>query len=212
MTRHWPLFDLRIRSERLELRLPTDDELGQLGDLAAAGIHDPDAMPFLVPWSRAASPALERGMMQHHWQHRTAWTPESWELSLGVFVDGTIVGNQAVAGRQFAVSRTVSSGSWLGRAHQGQGLGTEMRIAVLAFAFDHLGAVRAESGAYVDNERSLRVSRSIGYHDDGMVIRVSDGRRREEQRFAIDVDTWRSRPRPEVAVDGLDGCRDMFGI
>ena len=33
MTRHWPLFDLRIRSERLELRLPTDDELGELETL-----------------------------------------------------------------------------------------------------------------------------------------------------------------------------------
>ncbi|HYU50364.1 MAG TPA: hypothetical protein VEO91_10615 [Candidatus Limnocylindria bacterium] len=35
----WPLFDLRLRTERLELRLPDDDELARLCAIARAGIH-----------------------------------------------------------------------------------------------------------------------------------------------------------------------------
>lgn len=47
---HFPLIELRLTTPRLELRLPSPEELGALADLAAGGIHDPDVMPFLVPW------------------------------------------------------------------------------------------------------------------------------------------------------------------
>ena len=41
--------------------------------------------------------------------------------------------------------RTVGTGSWLGRPYQGRGIGKEMRGAVLALAFDGLGAEVAET-------------------------------------------------------------------
>ena len=76
---------------------------------------------------------------------------------------GVLVGLQELMAKDFAVTRTVETGSWLGAAHQGDGIGTEMREAVLQFAFDHLKATRADSGAFVDNPRSLRVSEKLGY-------------------------------------------------
>jgi hypothetical protein len=48
-----PLFGLRLRTPRLELRLPTDDELVELRELAHAGVHPPDEMPFAVAWTDA---------------------------------------------------------------------------------------------------------------------------------------------------------------
>jgi RimJ/RimL family protein N-acetyltransferase len=83
---------------------------------------------------------------------------------------------------------------------------------VLSLAFDHLGAVRAESGALDGNEASLGVSRSIGYRPNGVRIVSVEGRRRVEQRLAIDLDAWRARERPPVEVTGLDACRDLFGL
>ena len=47
----WPLFQLRIRSEHLVLRLPLDEDLPDLLALAKAGIHPPDEMPFGVAWT-----------------------------------------------------------------------------------------------------------------------------------------------------------------
>ncbi len=47
---HWPLLGLRLITPRLELRLPTGEELGDLADLAAEGMHDPGSRPFLVSW------------------------------------------------------------------------------------------------------------------------------------------------------------------
>jgi hypothetical protein len=48
-----PLFALRLRTPRVELRLPTEDELAQLARVAEQGIHPPEEMPFLVPWTDA---------------------------------------------------------------------------------------------------------------------------------------------------------------
>ena len=208
----WPLFDLVIRTDRLQLRLPTDDELVDLAAVARAGIHAPDEMPFAVAWSTQPSPAFEQGFAAHHWLMRASWAPDDWTLNLGIFRDGQPIGSQGVSGRDFATFRTITTGSWLGLPFQGQGYGREMRAGVLGFAFDHLGAVRADSSAFLDNERSARVSRSLGYVEDGIGQAAPLGMARELQRFRMTVDLWRARPRQAVEVSGMNACRDLFGL
>jgi RimJ/RimL family protein N-acetyltransferase len=207
----WPLFGLRLRSERLVLRLPTDDDLPAFIDLAKAGIHPPDEMPFGVAWSVLPSPAFERGFAQHHWGLRAAWTPEDWTLNLLVELDDAPIGTQSLAAKGFAIHRTVDTGSWLGQAFQGRGFGKEMRSAVLSLAFDGLGARAAESGAFLDNLASSGVSRALGYVENGRGSLAPQGVSRETQRFRMTLGDWRSRPRPPVAIEGLEGCRDLFG-
>ncbi|HYH91882.1 MAG TPA: GNAT family protein [Candidatus Saccharimonadales bacterium] len=207
----WPLYGLRIRSDRLLLRLPTDDDLLRLMAVAQAGIHPPTEMPFGIAWSTVPSPEFERGFLQHHWGQRATWTPERWALNLLVEHDGRAIGSQSIHATAFAVHRTVDTGSWLGRASQGQGFGTEMRGAVLAFAFDGLGARVAESGAFLDNAASNAVSRRLGYEENGRGALAPDGVSRETQQFRMTEATWRSRPRPPVEIEGLDACRSWFG-
>jgi RimJ/RimL family protein N-acetyltransferase len=208
----WPLFGLRIRSERLVLRLPLDDEIPALIDVAKAGIHPPDQMPFGIAWTRSPSPEFERGFIQHHWAGRAHWQPDDWGLHLVVWLDGRPIGAQSLMAKRFAVHRTVNTGSWLGQAHQGQGFGKEMRGAVLAFAFEGLGARVAETEAYLDNAASNGVSRALGYVPDGYSRSAPEGVSREMQRFAMTEAVWRSRARPPVTIEGLDACRDRFGI
>lgn len=207
----WPLFGLRIRSERLVLRLPTDDDLVGLMEVAKAGIHPPGEMPFGIAWSTAPSPAFERGFLQHHWGLRASWTPEAWQLNLMIELDGRPIGSQSVHATQFAIMRTVDTGSWLGRAFQGRGYGREMRAAVLAFAFDGLGARVALSEAFLDNVASNGVSRSLGYEENGHGALAPEGVARKTQRFRMTVERWRSRPRPAVEIEGLETCLPMFG-
>lgn len=163
----WPLFALRIRTDRLELRLPTDDDLLELMDLANSGIHPPGEMPFGVPWSNPESPGFERGFLAFHWGNRASWAPDSWELGLAASRNGALIGMQGVSARRFSATRTVHTGSWLGRSFQGAGFGKEMRAAVLALAFDGLGAQFAETEAFLDNVASNAVSRGLGYADNG---------------------------------------------
>ncbi len=44
------LYGLRLRTPRVELRVPTHGELVELRDVAHAGIHPPEEMPFGVAW------------------------------------------------------------------------------------------------------------------------------------------------------------------
>ena len=97
------------------------------------------------------------------------------------------------------MTREVATGSWIGLRHQGRGIGTEMRAAVLSFAFDHLGAVRARSAAFVDNPASLRVSEKLGYRRDGTETLARRGRATEDVRLLVDRDAFR---RPGVDARG----------
>jgi RimJ/RimL family protein N-acetyltransferase len=208
----WPLFGLRIRSANLVLRLPLDVELPGLLELARGGIHPPDEMPFGVAWTDAAGTDFDRGFLQHHWKWRASWRPEEWSLNLMVDWEGRPVGAQTISGEDFAIHRVVDSGSWLGLEFQGRGFGKEMRSAVLSFAFDGLGARAATSSAFLDNAASNAVSRSLGYAEDGRGALAPRGVSRETQRFRMTDELWRSRPRPPVEIEGLDACREMFGI
>jgi RimJ/RimL family protein N-acetyltransferase len=207
----WALYDLRIWTERLELRLPTEEELYQLLEIARGGIHDPNDMPFGFAWTDQPSPQFERSFMQYHWSTRANWSPGKWSLDLGVWSEGQLLGTQGIDAENFAVLRTVSTGSWLARQFQGQGIGKEMRQAVLGFAFDHLGAVWAKSGSFRGNESSARVSQSVGYFEDGMEVLAPRGEPQELRRWRMHVDQWRSRERPRIEVAGLERCWDMFG-
>lgn len=207
----WALFDLRIWTERLELRLPTDDELIGLLGLAASGIHDPNEMPFGYAWTDSPSPFFERSFLQYHWNSRATWSADKWSLDLGVWFEGRLVGTQSIDATRFSVLRSVSTGSWLAREFQGQGIGKEMRSAVLGFAFDHIGAYWAVSGAFVDNPASAAVSRSLGYEEDGLEILAPRGEARELVRYRMNADQWHSRERPRVDVGGLERSWDMFG-
>jgi RimJ/RimL family protein N-acetyltransferase len=208
----WPLFDLRLRTARLEMRLPTDDEIGRLAAVALAGIHPVGEMPFASPWSIMPAPAFERGFIQHHWAARADWRPENWHLALVAFQDGAPVGTQSLYARDFARVRMVHSGSWLGRDHQGHGLGTEMRAALLALSFEGLGAEVAETEAFLDNAASLGVSRRLGYEDNGIGRLSPEGTPRDVQRFRLTAERWRTIDRPAVSIEGLDSSLEMFGV
>src|SRR5215212_6344167 len=84
---YWPLFDLRVCTPRLELRIPSDDDLLALVDLIRHGVHDPSSMPFSIPWTDLASPQLERNALRFWWGQRSGWSPESWGAGFAVVVD-----------------------------------------------------------------------------------------------------------------------------
>ncbi|QUQ69826.1 GNAT family N-acetyltransferase [Kutzneria sp. CA-103260] len=207
----WPLRNLVLRTQRLELRPDDDYGLHQLIEVARAGIHPPEYMPFDIPWTDAPDAELGLNTLQFYWSHRAQLRLDNWHLHFLIRLDGKVIGEQAVHGRDFAVTREVSTGSWLGREFQGHGYGTEMRAAVLAFAFDHLGAVQARTSAYVDNEASLRVSRSLGYVDDGTMRDSRRGEPAVQLRMLVTADRFATfRPRWKLDVEGIDECLPLL--
>lgn len=209
---HWPLYGLRLRTPRLELRLPTIPELDELAEVSTEGVHDADRMPFAVPWTDLPPAERARSVMRFHWRQLADWTPEDWNLQLAVFLDGRVVGTQSISARDFAILHEVGTGSWLGLPHQGEGLGTEMRAAVLELAFSGLNAESAVTAALTDNPASNAVSRKLGYQHNGLVrARVRDALG-YEQRYVLDYDRWRKCRAVPVEISGLDPCLPMFGV
>ena len=209
---HFPLYGLRLRTPRLELRLPSPDELAALADVAADGIHDREVMPFLVPWTDRPPAEVARGVVQYHWLQLGSWTPENWSLNLTVFHDGVIVGTQSVEATDLAVTRQVQTGSWLGRRYQGQGIGTEMRAAVLHLAFQGLGVDEAASSAFGDNPASRAVSAKLGYEEDGIERRAIRGALTIDHRLRLTRERWERHRAIPVTIDGLTACLPMFGL
>lgn len=209
---YWPLYDLRVTTPRLEIRLPSEDDLYRLLALADAGIHDPGMMPFTIPWTDVDPPRRHRESLQWWWSQRAQWRSEDWSFSGAVFVDDEPAGIQDLSAKDFAARRVVSTGSWLGRAYQGRGLGKEMRSAILHLAFDGLGAHEAHTRAFADNAPSLGVTRAMGYVENGHEVVLRRGRPARSIAFCLDRAGWATRRRPDIIVNGLETCRDMFGL
>jgi RimJ/RimL family protein N-acetyltransferase len=203
-----PLFSLRLRTPRLDLRLPTRPELEELRELAHAGVHPPDEMPFAVAWTD--EPYSDDWVVAFHEQQRDAWRPDAWDLELGVWANGELAGVQALYGKDFAASRTVGTGSWLGSRFQRRGVGTEMRAAVLELAFRGLGAEVARSGAIEGNAASMRVSEKLGYRIVGSGIVSPRGVPVEHTDVELRREAWRAPV--EVMIEGLGTCLGLFGL
>ena len=208
---HFPLLGLRVRTPRLELRLPSPEQLGALADEAALGIHDPQVMPFLVPWTDRPPAEVALGVIQHHWLRLANWTPQDWSLNLTVLCEGTVVGQQTVGATDFAILREVNTGSWIGRRHHGRGIGTEMRAAVLHLAFVGLGAVEAVSAAFEHNLASRAVSRKLGYETDGIARLAIRGAVSTEHRLRLTRAAWERHRTVPVEIEGLEPCLPLLG-
>jgi RimJ/RimL family protein N-acetyltransferase len=206
-----PLYGLRLRTPRLELRLGSREELVELGELAREGIHPPEEMPFEVPWTdRTSEPTFIDDVVAYHEETLAAWQPDRWSLNLLTFFEGRPIGSQSMRAVNFSDERTVDTGSWLGQAFQRRGLGTEMRTAVLELAFRHLDARAATSGSVLGNESSKRVSEKLGYTIVGTSTIAPRGEPVLKYDLRIDRDEW--RPPIPVAIEGTDGCLGLFGL
>lgn len=209
----WPLYGLAISTPRLELRLPREEELAALAHLAGRGVHRPGERPFLTPWTEGSAEDRSRFVLQEHWSQLGGWASAAWALGLGVFRRGEPLGVVTVRARDFPVVREVTTSSWLGTGHQGQGYGTEARAGLLTLAFDHLGARAARTEVFQDNDASQAVSRKLGYEHDGISVDARGGEAVVSDRLRLTRNRWAARTeRTAVTVDGMAACHAMFGL
>jgi len=206
-----PLLGLRITAGPVELRGVTDDLLGPLADLAIKGVHDPDFIPFFVPWTLAPTDELPRNFAQFHWGQRANFSTARWGMDLAVFFDGELVGSQGLSTRDYLITRIGETGSWLGREFQGRGIGTAMRKVMCAFVFDHLDAQFITSSAYTDNASSLGVSRKCGYRENGVSIINRMGKPATLQMLLLEPGDL-VRYEHELTVEGVPEFRRSIGL
>src|SRR5258705_10321876 len=119
----WPQYGLTIVTPPLQLRLPREEELAELADLAGQGVHHPGERPFLTPWSDGTYTDRARFVLQEHWDWLASWDVAAWRLGMGVLRAGQPIGVVTLRARDFRVVRQVTTSAWLGMEHQGRGNG-----------------------------------------------------------------------------------------
>ncbi|MCY9786883.1 GNAT family N-acetyltransferase [Nocardiopsis sp. EMB25] len=212
LSTYFPPMGLRLTTPRLELRLPGTEDLGRLAQTAAGGIHETDAMPFAEPWTDGTPTEVGLRAVQYNLARMAEVGPKKWSLNLVVVHEDTVLGIQDIGARDFAITRQVSTGSWLGRRHQGRGFGTEMRAAVLHLAFAELGAVAAETAVLEGNTASERVSRKLGYRPNGASLTAVRGQAVVEHGYRLTRQDWEKHRTVPVTVTGLEPCLPLLGL
>lgn len=212
LARLYPPLGLRVTAGDLTLRMFRDSDLTAYAELISSRLFADEDAPHVFAWWDRDPAVRQLDSLQFLWSGRAGIKPDAWQLQFGVFEGDRLVGSQDVGAKDFGKLRVVSSGSYLRLDAQGRGVGTLMRQMVLVLAFDHLGAVRAESSAILGNEASLAVSRHCGYELDGLQVETNGERRVELQRVAVTPASL-VRPTAEVTVEGLTPeLRAQLGI
>ena len=207
---YWPLLDLRLSSGGLELAPLVEADLAEVARLLPADLElNPAATRFAV------DEPTHRGVVVHqeYWRSYGTWTVQAWRFHLAVRRDGRLLGLQELEGNEFPRLRTVDTSSWLVESARGAGIGKEMRRAVLALAFDHLGAQAAITSAWHDNRASLGVSRSLGYRPNGESLLARGDGVDTLVHLRMTLDDWRaSGGAPAVTVTGVREALPLFGL
>ena len=211
MVEIWPPHGVSLIENDLRMTVITDDDIPGLVDLALRGIHEPEQMPFAIPWTAVEPEVLPANMVRYYSSVRANFMPEKFELHFAVRRAGALVGTQGIHASDFAITRTGETGSWLGRECQGRGIGTRMRRAICAFAFDYLGAREVTSGAFLDNPASLAVSAKLGYRPNGRFrMKRRDAEVAVNQRLVLTPQTFiRGEP---IEVTGAEELRAFLRL
>jgi len=213
MVNYAPL-DVRVSTPMIELAGATDDLLGELQRVVWEGKATAEPAPYDDPMSLYESdPDVRvRRWLQGVWRGRGSVTPDFWRLHFVVMVAGRPVGMQDLIGDRFGTYGTVASFSWLSTDLRRQGVGREMRQAVLHLAFEGLGATEATSEAFLDNAGSNGVSRSIGYRENGVAWASRRGEPGLMQRWRLTREEWMGQRRQDIDLHGVAECKESLGL
>lgn len=213
----YPPFALRVTCGSVELRVLRDDDFPELVEVVRGGVLDPALpMPFLrdwtsEPWGPGLPGHFPATSLTWWWTQRATLSPNGWWLPLVVRRDGAIVGMQDLHAENFLLARTITTGSWLGRAFHGQGIGTLMRQMGVCLGLDHLDALEMHTAYIAGNKASEAVSRKTGYVSNGRRRIAAGGKGVDEFMAVVTPETF-VRPAEPVEVTGAVGLRRFLGI
>lgn len=208
----WPPYACVIRMGEFTLSPVRETDYPELADLARGGVRQTGVNAFLVPWDTGSDVEIARSIAQYQWSIRAAFTIERWSLEFIVRHRGQAIGVQGVSASHYLLTRTVETGSWLGRSLQGFGYGTLMRHALIAAFAEQFGAETFHSGHFAANDASRRVSEKLGYRPNGeKTITAAGDIPLVEKRVILAACDIPPTPVPLV-VEGVAELRAFLGL
>jgi [ribosomal protein S5]-alanine N-acetyltransferase len=117
------------------------------------------------------------------------------ETQFAIEVDGEAAGGIGFVLQRDVERRSAEIGYWLGQAHWGRGLMTEVVRATTIYGFETFGLIRIYAMVFASNPASCRVLEKAGYLAEGRLRRavVKDGQVLDQMLYAAvrqDSDGW----------------------
>ncbi len=148
-------------------------------------INDPAIQRFMTGYTPVELVAEERWFDQHpDRKNAIALAIETQE--------GQLIGNMGLHQIDW-VSRFATTGAMIGEAEfRGKGYGTDAKMTLLNYAFNHLALRKILSKVLAFNGRSLRYSQRCGYREEARLkdMYFRDGEYHDEVILSVTRDIW----------------------
>ncbi|MFH0412568.1 GNAT family N-acetyltransferase [Corynebacterium sp. L4756] len=159
----WPPFGLEITvsngRDELSLRVMRDEHIAAIAGVTPADIYGADIPDYAFGWLFDE----DNNSAQFRWLNRAQTSPTQWWLDFIVMRGEEVVGTLSMRAPDFPETKSIETGSWIYHKYQGQGLGTLVRHALAATAFNHFGASQLTTSWADANVVSATVSSKLGY-------------------------------------------------
>lgn len=193
----WPIFGLVLESPRLRLRAASARDIVAIGANSYYGGGPRRGAAFTA--AELFARAVARSVAD--------WEVENWNIVFAVWRDDEIVGLQELSAHDFPRVRVVETPAWVVSEHRGEGIGQEMRRAVLHLAFHELHAAAAHADPLIDNQPAIQVNRRLGY-----TPRLDRASPSDRLPMVLTQEAWRRASHLPVHVVRLGPCLPLFGI
>ena len=207
------LYQIIIKTPRLELRIPNEDEIVKLAELASGGVHKAGKEYYNADWLRVQFPNNKEILSLWIQKDLKNWDIDNWSFLFAAFYQKTPIGMQHIFSKNFVKTRTFGTGVWLGLEYQGQGFATEMGQVVLYLGFEIFGAKEAYAGVWKKNKASLQLLNKLGYIYNGRYIELLNDKPEVNIRMRLTRDVWKKKRLNNIIVEGINKeFLELFGL
>lgn len=162
-------YDISLEGNGIILRMPDVKdwkEWTQLRKLSAS---------FLVPWEPLwPADAVTIDFYMRQWRRYARRWIQDREYPFLIFRrdeygrQGALLGGITITDIKRSVYQVGTLGYWIGAPFAGQGIMRQALDLILPFAFEQLGLNRIDATVMPENERSIRLLRSLGFREIGL--------------------------------------------
>ncbi|NDE90106.1 MAG: N-acetyltransferase [Alphaproteobacteria bacterium] len=158
-----------LEGEQIILRMP------DIGDWRAWTTLRALSASFLVSWEPLwPKDAVSQSFYMRQWRRFARRWVQDREYAFLIFRrdgegrEGGLLGGITITDIRRGVYQSGTFGYWMGAPFAGQGLMREAISLLLPFAFEQLKLQRMEATTLPENERSIRLLRSLGFREIGI--------------------------------------------
>jgi len=149
-------------------------------------------------WARGEPKPLEEKLREVRFWRADFDLDHSWSYAV-LDAGGELVGGMSIVPREYGAA--AETGGWIGQEHAGRGHHTRAAAALARAVFEVHGLPKVQTVCGDDEAARLAVTGTLGFHHDGVIRQLSDGRRTRRLLCTLLADEWAASPAAALAAN-----------